>query len=197
MSIKARPRHGYRIALLVALGFAGICGAGLMVAQTSAAESSRSVVIDAVDSTGNAKTLQSWRNVYGSSAKTKAETRQLEIAVRNMSGTLPGDFNVEWFFVGRPAAGTRRFLYDKGSRRISLKPGAFEKFEVESKELSNYRYHSVTSGYVYRSGDRADGWIVRVKVGEDVVRTKASSPQLEQLEKDKEQFARFVKNARQ
>src|SRR4029079_3559913 len=159
--------------------------------------SSRSVVIDAVDSTGNAATLQSWRNVYGSSAKTKAETRQLDIAVRNMSGTLPGDFKVEWFFVGKPAAGTRRFLYDKGSRQISLKPGAFEKFEVESKQLNNYRYHSVSSGYVYRSGDRADGWIVRVKVGDDVVRSKASSPQLEELEKNKDEFERFVKNGRQ
>jgi hypothetical protein len=186
-------------ASLIGAAALGICIATLAVAQNAAAPvsaTSRSVVIDAVDSTGNAATLKSWRNVYGSSARTKAETRQLEIAVRNMSGTLPGDFNVEWFFVGRPAAGTRRFLYDKGSRRISLKPGAFEKFEVESKELSNYRYHSVSSGYVYRSGDRADGWIVRVKVGDDVVRTKASSPQLEELEKNKDQFERFVKDGR-
>jgi hypothetical protein len=173
-----------------------VCAAALSAANAQTAGTSRSVTIDAVDSAGNAATLKSWRNVYGSNSRTKAETRQLEIAVRNMSGTLPGEFNVEWYFVGRPAAGTRRFLYDKGSRRISLKPGAFEKFEVESKELNNYRYHSAYSGYVYRSGDRADGWIVRVKVDDDIVRTKASSAQLEALEKDKTQFDRFVKDAR-
>ena len=171
-------------------------GTAAVPAHAQTAATSRSVTIDAVDSAGNAATLKSWRNVYGSNSRTKAETRQLEIAVRNMSGTLPGDFEVEWFFVGRPAAGTRRFLYDKGSRRISLKPGAFEKFDVESKELNNYRYRSAYSGYVYRSGDRADGWIVRVKVGEDVVRTKASTVQLEAIEKDKVQFERFVKDAR-
>lgn len=193
MWIKPLRRHA-RCSALWAL--ASLCALDGPVHAQSAADTSRSVTIDAVDSKGNAKTLQSWRNVYGSTSRSKAETRALEIAVRNMSGTLPGDFNVEWFFVGRPAAGTRRFLYDKGSRRMTLKPGAFEKFEVESKELSSYRYHSVSGGYVYRSGDRADGWIVRVKVGDDVVRTKGSSPQLEELEKDKEQFERFVKNAR-
>jgi hypothetical protein len=193
-SVSTRP---FCFALL-AIVSSGICMPERGFAQTSpAAASSRSVVIDAVDSAGNATTLQSWRNVYGSSAKTKAETRQLDIAVRNLSGTLPGEFKVEWFFVGKPAAGTRRFLYDKGSRQMSLKPGAFEKFEVESKQLNNYRYHSVSSGYVYRSGDRADGWIVRVKVGDDVVRTKASSPQLEELEKNKDEFERFLKNGRE
>ena len=162
----------------------------LLRAQTPA--TSKSVTIDVAENAGDSTTLDSWRNVYGSNSRTKAVTRQLTITVRNMSGTLPAELNVEWHFVGKPSGGTRRFLYDKGSKSVSLKPGAFEKLQVESKELSNYKYTSVFSGYTYRSGDKADGWIIRTKVGDEVVRVKASSPQLEQLEKNAEEFKRFV-----
>ena len=166
----------------------------LLRAQTPA--TSKSVAIDVADNAGDSTTLDSWRNVYGSNARTKAVTRELTITVRNMSGTLPAEFKVEWYFVGKPSGGTQRFLYDKGSKSVSLKPGAFEKLQVESKELSNYKYTSVFRGYTYRSGDKADGWIIRAKVGDEVVRVKASSPQLELLEKNAEEFKRFVAKPR-
>lgn len=169
---------------------------GLSIASAQTVATSKSVTIEAMDTAGNATTMDGWRSVYGSFNRTKASTRELGITVRNMSGTLPGDFEVEWYFVGKRAGGTRRFLYDRGSRRTSLKPGAFEKFVVESKELSSSRSHSAFSGYTYHSGDKADGWIVRAKVGDEVVRVKASSAQLEQLEKDREQFRRFVEDSR-
>jgi hypothetical protein len=156
---------------------------------------SKSVYIEVVEAAGNAATLDSWRSVYGSNSRTQAATRELGITVRNMSAA-PGQFEIEWYFVGKPANGTRRFLYDKGSRRVSLQPGALEKFAIESKELTNYRYHSVYSGYSYKSGDKADGWILRAKVGDEVVRVKASNPQLEQLEKNKAEFAKFVADMR-
>jgi len=157
---------------------------------------SKSATIEVSDSEGNSQTLDRWRSSYGSTSRTKAVSRELGITVRNMSGTLPAEFEVEWYFFGKPAQGSRRFIYDKGSKRLSLKPGTFDKFLVTSKELSNYRYNSAVSNRTYHSGEKAEGWIVRVKSGDEVVRVKASSPQLEQIEKNPPEFQKYVAEAR-
>ena len=163
-------------------------------AQEQAA--SKSATVDVVESNGNAATLDSWVSAYGSFDKTKATTRALGITVRNMSASAPGDFEIEWFFFGKPANGGKRFLYDKGAQRLAVKPSAFEKFAVASKELTSERYHSAGTGYTYHSGDKADGWIVRVKSGGEVIRVKGSSVQFEQLEHDKAGFELMLKNMR-
>ena len=157
---------------------------------------SKSATVDVVESNGNAATLDSWASAYGSFDKTKATTRALGITVRNMSATLPGEFEIEWFFFGKPANGSKRFLYDKGAQLLAVKPSAFEKFAVASKELTSERYHSAGTGYTYHSGDKADGWIVRVKSGGEVIRVKGSNPQMEQLEHDKAAFEAMLKNMR-
>ncbi len=146
-----------------------------------------------MEGNGDSKTTNNFRSYDGSYSKTRTATRELAITVRNMSA-IPGKFTIEWFFVGKPANGTRRFLYDQGTREVTLGPSAFEKFPVESKELSSQTsrdtYYSFN--YSYKSGDRPDGWIIRAKVGDDVVRVKASNAQLEQLESNKEEFAKFI-----
>ena len=166
-------------------------------ARAQAPATSKSATVDVVESNGNAATINSWASAYGSFDKTKATTRALGITVRNMSATATGEFEVEWFFFGKPANGSKRFLYDKGAQRIAVKPSAFEKFAVGSKELTSSRYRSAYSGYTYHSGDKPDGWIVRVKVGGEVIRVKGSNPQLEQLEQDKAGFEAMQKNMRE
>jgi hypothetical protein len=168
---------------------------GLLAANGQAPAGSKSVLLEAVEAAGDATTLNNWRSIYGSVSKTQATSRELGITVRNMSA-LPGEFDIEWYFVAKPAAGTRRFLYDKGEKHVSLKPSAFEKFAVESRELTNHRYNSAFSGYSYKSGDKSDGWILRARVGEEIVRVKASNPQLEQLVGNKEEFKKFVEAMR-
>ena len=168
----------------------------ILPARAQAPAASKSASVDVAESNGSAATLDSWTSAYGSFDKTKATTRALGITVRNMSATAPGDFEVEWFFFGKPANGSKRFLYDKGSQRLTVKPSAFEKFAVASKELTSQRYHSAYSGYTSHSGDKADGWIVRVKSGGEVIRVKGSNAQLEQLEKDKPGFEAMLKNMR-
>lgn len=163
-------------------------------ARAQAPATSKSATVDVVESSGTAATINSWATAYGSFDKTKATTRALGITVRNMSATLPGEFEIEWFFFGKPANGSKRFLYDKGAQRLAVKPSVFEKFAVGSKELTSERYHSAGTGYTYHSGDKADGWIVRVKSGGEVIRVKGSSPQLEQLEHDKASFGIMLKN---
>jgi hypothetical protein len=160
--------------------------------QTPAA--SKSVFLDAVESTGNAKTVVHGRDVYGGYNQTRTSSRALAITVRNMSA-LPGEFEIEWYFFGKPASGTGRFLYDKGSQKVSIAPGAFQKVSVDSKELSAHTVRDYYYwGYNYTSGDKADGWIIRAKVGDEVVRVKASSALLEQMTADKEAFARLTKD---
>jgi hypothetical protein len=110
---------------------------------------------------------------------------------------LPGEFQIEWYFFGKPANGTGRFLYDKGSKKVMLAPGATEKVSIDSKELSNHTYRGdgyYWYGYNYTSGDKADGWIIRAKVGEEVVRLKASNPVLEQLSQNPDAFAKLTKD---
>ncbi len=180
------------LAVLCTLLAVGSAWAQAPVPASGAGGSSKSVFIDASESTGDSKTTNNWRYSDGSYSKTKVATRELNITVRNMSA-LPGQFTVEWFFVGKPSSGTRRFLYDKGQRNVTLAPSAFEKISVESKELTSnsvrdYYYY----GYSYKSGDKPDGWIIRAKVGDEVVRVKTSSPQLDQLESNKAEFERFV-----
>ena len=169
---------------------ASLLAVSSLLAQVPA--SSKSVFIDAVESTGDSKTINNWRYSDGSYNKTKVATRELNITVRNMAA-LPGQFTIEWFFVGKPATGTRRFLYDKGERNVTLAPNAFDKVSVESKELtSNTIRDTFYTGYSYKSGDKPDGWIVRAKVGDEIVRVKTSSPQLEQLHSNKDEFDKLV-----
>lgn len=165
------------------------------LSYSQAPAKSKSVTLMVTENSGSSTTTERWRNFHGTSSRTKSVTREISIMVRNMSAA-PGEFELEWYFVGKTSTGQKRLVYDKGSRPVILKPGAFEKFEVESKELSNLRYRSGISGYSYQAGDKPDGWIIRAKVGDEVVRVKASSPQLEQLEKDPLQFEKFVQEMR-
>ena len=165
-------------------------------AHAQAPATSKSATLDVAESQGNAATLARWASSYGSFDKTKAITRALGITVRNMSTNTPGDFEIEWFFFGKPAGGGKRFLYDKGSQRLAMKPSAMEKFVAGSKELVSARYHSAYSGYTYHSGQKADGWIVRVKSGDEVIRVKGSDAQMEQLEHDKVGFEAMRKTLR-
>jgi len=175
----------------VVVAVLGILGL-ISTVSAQAPATSRSVFLDAVESGGDSKTTNNWRTYDGSYSKTKVATRELAITVRNMSA-IPGKFTIEYYFVGKPANGTRRFLYDQGTKEVTLAPNAFQKISVESKELSSSSVRDYYwYGYSYKSGDKPDGWIIRAKVGDEVVRVKTSSPQLDQLEKDKDEFAKFV-----
>jgi hypothetical protein len=163
---------------------------------TVPAATSKSVFLDAVESTASSTTVNHWRDISGNYSQTKISSKELNITVRNMS-QLPGEFEIEWYFFGKPANGTGRFLYDKGSKKVSIAPGAFQKLPVDSKELSN---HTVRDyywyGYTYSSGDKADGWVIRAKVGEEVVRVKASNPLLEQMASDPDGFTKLTNKTR-
>jgi hypothetical protein len=171
--------------------------AGQVCAQAQApAATSKSVFLDVVESTGSSKTVNHWRDISGNYSQTRTSSRELNVTVRNMSAA-PGEFEIEWYFFGKPASGSGRFLYDKGSKKVSLAPSAFEKVAIDSKELSAHTVRDYYYwGYNYSSGDKADGWIIRAKVGEEVVRVKASTALLEQMAADPAAFARATKSTK-
>jgi hypothetical protein len=166
------------------------------VALAEPALQSRNVSIEVKEAADAATVDRGTGNARHS--KTVVAKRELTITARNMSVSLPGEFEIEWFFVAKTPGGERRFLFDKGSRRIALQPGLTEKFVTESKELTNERSIRTDGNatYTYNRGGKPDGWIVRAKVREEVVCLKASRAQLEQLAKDSAQFQKFVEKIR-
>ena len=128
------------------------------------------------------------RGYYGSYSRTEVKTTTLEIQLRNMAH-VPGTFDLEWIFFGRN--GARRFIYDVGTDKVELPGGGFKIAVAHSNELESSKYRGYY--YQYRSGDRPDGWLVRAKIGEEVIRTKASSPQIETLGQSKTQLERMMK----
>jgi len=157
---------------------------------------SKSVYLDVVESQGSSTTVNHWRDISGNYSQTKTSSRELAVTVRNMD-SAPGEFEIEWYFFGKPAGGTGRFLYDKGSKKVSVAPGASAKLAIDSKELSantirDYYYY----GYNYSSGDKADGWVIRAKVGEEVIRVKGSNPLLEQTAQDPAGFEKITKSTK-
>ncbi|EDY21159.1 hypothetical protein CfE428DRAFT_1452 [Chthoniobacter flavus Ellin428] len=185
-----------RLGLLSVLIFGMAFSGQGQVPGTAVPATSKSVFLDAVESTANSSTVNHWRDISGDYSQTKTSSKELDITVRNMS-QLPGEFEIEWYFFGKPANGSGRFLYDQGSKKISVTPGAFLKVPVESKGLSA---HTVRGyywyGYNYTSGDKADGWVIRAKVGDEVVRVKASNPLLEQMASDPAGFTKLTSHTK-
>jgi hypothetical protein len=152
---------------------------------------SKSAYLDVKYVTAGTATDVHWRSVYGSFGKTQHESKALLIEVRNMSQN-PAKFGIEWYFIGKPIRGTTRFIYDHGSKEVELAGGALTRLEVASDELSSTRYRSSSGRYYYKSGDKADGWIVRALAGGEVIRVKASSSQYEKYGSDNEQLKQLM-----
>ena len=151
------------------------------------AAQSRSVYLDVKAATGGSSSVN-WRSYYGSSSRTDVKSTQLEIRLRNMAH-VPGSFTLEWIFFGRN--GARRFIYDVGTEAVELPGGGTETTGAVSEELESSRYRSYY-GYSYRSGDRPDGWLVLAKIGDEVIRSKGSSPQIEALGQSKPQLEKLL-----
>lgn len=187
--LRLRPR--VRTRLRVFSGLAPILLAAPIMAQTE----SKSAYLDVKYVTAGTATDVHWRSVYGSYGKTQRQSKALLIEVRNMS-KLPGKFCIEWYFIGKPVSGSMRFIYDHGSKQVELSGGDFTKLEIESDELKSTRWRSSTGRYYYQKGDKADGWLVRALVGDEVIRVAASGPAYEKRGRDEEQLKRLIERAR-
>src|SRR3712207_3744293 len=61
----------------------------------------------------------------------------LEVQVRNM-GQVQDKATLEWYFYAKPVAGgDDLFVFDQGTRELTLDPGSTDKLTVSSKELTS------------------------------------------------------------
>jgi uncharacterized protein DUF4339 len=139
---------------------------------------------------GSGAATTSGQYVYGSST-TYTKAQKINIHVRNLKHE-PDEVEVEWFFFGKPATGNKRFMYDKGIKKLAIKAGGWEDTQVTSKELESKVYNYDTTNQ-YKRGQKAEGWIVRVKAGEKIIALQASSATLEDLAKNPGEFESVLK----
>jgi hypothetical protein len=149
-------------------------------------------------------TLDAKALTAGSGAKTGASTYWVrdrsyesgfvvEVALRTL-GREPVKAELEWFFTAKPMAGGKSFVFDKGSKELEVVPGPGLKEVLESETVSGRRadYNYYGGGRV-ESGQKKEGWIIRVKENGVVTRIKASSTTLEAIAKDQVQLDSLIK----
>lgn len=123
--------------------------------------------------------------------RTKSSKVGLEVEVRNL-GNRYETATLEWFFFGKPVTKGEPFIFDQGSKTVTLNGFDIQEMRVESTEVSNTvrkrsrsRY-SRTSWYgrgssnVTKSGHKLAGWIVRLVADGTVLQVRSSSPSLEE-----------------
>lgn len=156
---------------------------------------SKMVALDATTDIEKQDTNYNWVKPSGRYKKTTETTTALTITARNASPSLDGEFTIEWWFVAKKLHGSTngfgQFAQSNGSKTISLKAGTSEVVVAESdpeKLVTKHKIHHPTHEY----GKKVEGWIVRAKVGDEVVRVKASTPMLEAMASNKIEFDKFV-----
>ena len=158
----------------------------------ASAVTSKSCSLDVVESAGTGtKSTITQTYAFGSTMSAKLATSKLTITLRNMAAQ-PGDFTVEYYYVGKSLRNGETFCYDKGSKAVPLGGGAFQNVVVESKSLESHTYRAGYDGHSNKMGEKPGGWIVLVKAGSAIVATKTSSSQLDDLLSDKDAFDKFV-----
>ena len=131
--------------------------------------------------------------------ETNKQSESVQVSVRNF-GQLPDTVQVEWYFVAAPAAHNtldKQFIYDQGTKSVTIAPGATETFPVDSKEIASQikrhnqvhldkkgNFHSEHSGKEKEVGAVLDGWMVRVVADGRALDAKASKDQLMDIVKD-------------
>lgn len=136
--------------------------------------------------------------------QTASASEAVHISVRNFSAQ-PDTAHVEWYFVAQPVkpepgkpASEQQFVFDKGAKDVSLAANGTQTFDVESKEITatvarrdqarvgragkvNVNRNSLGA---QQTGDKLDGWMVRVVADGKTVAAKGSSSSLEDIAKD-------------
>lgn len=119
----------------------------------------------------------------------------IEVQFRNAGeAATPGEYMLEWFFVGKDVKTKERWVFDAGSRRLD---GTEDNIDIASKVLKEHREHNSstslagaviegnaptqTSSRKFKTGDKIEGWIVRLRRGGVIIKTDASLSELRDL----------------
>ena len=192
-----------------------LIGAGSLSAQTADRRLSLSMEVRPVSSGGATRSKNSLHMHEGQKLPGYVQTRKndfsstrkrgsgvgLDVEVRNFS-QLSAEAVVEWYFVGKPVTGQDLFVFDQGSKALTIASGSREIIGAESSELTSTvkKHLTLRSGYaggfqnnlpsasVKKSGSKVAGWIVRLIAGSQVLQVRASSPSLETTGRNESQL---------
>lgn len=197
---------------------AAVVGAGTLPAQSPGRKHSLSMDVRPISSGGATRSKsnlnihegQQYPGYYQTQDQNFSSTRKrgsgvgLAVEVRNLS-RFTDQVELEWYFLGKPARGGDLFVFDLGSRPLSVGSASREIVEIESDRLTstvektlNFRsgydggfQNNLPSASVKKSGSKVAGWIVRLMADNQVLQVRASSPSLERLGQDGEQLLRL------
>ena len=140
-------------------------------------------------------------NISGQATKTRIRNSRntLEILVRNL-GRAEETAHLEWYFLAKDVGSGNTYVWHQDWHDFTLLPSAQSKELAESENLvttavRTLSYHSTGSTYSQEvvTGGRSVGWIVRMLVGDKLVKVRASNPALEQTGSDPAQMAALLK----
>jgi hypothetical protein len=127
-----------------------------------------------------------------SQKRNKESAIGLDVQVRNV-GRTADQAKLDWFFFARPVKDGDLYIFDRGSKDITVDASSTLKVPLESKALHSSTVkqlhttngvnalgnHIPPSASVQKRGSVVGGWIVRLIVDGDVAVVRASSPSLE------------------
>jgi hypothetical protein len=134
------------------------------------------------------------------SNRTKNSGLGLDVKVRNLA-PAQDQATIEWYFFGKAVEKNnlgKEFIFDTGSKQISINPGAEEDLPVRSSDLTmkEERHLHINTGTsstggaippaasTKKSGAKVSGWMVRLIAEGKVLAVRASSTTLEDLAKN-------------
>ena len=128
-------------------------------------------------SAGGKSTDVEWSTTWGSYIKNKTSTRNLAIKVSTFSRD-PIRVKVEWGWTTKPEGGNARSVHRGGEQIIALMQGR-DASVVGGMSVTGRDENYEALGVRERSGDRYEGWLVRVLDGKGrIIATAASLPHL-------------------
>jgi hypothetical protein len=194
-----------------------LAGAGPLSAQSPPSNHSLSMEVRPVSSGGTTRTSNNLyarkkddpgtayqpRYSYYSSVRIRESHVGLQIEVRNF-GRQKTEAVIEWYFIGKPAAGNNLFVFDQGSKTVEVPAAHREIVQVKSKEVTNTtetkrrRYtfwDDPDEGRRYsnirKSGYKVAGWITRLTVDGKVMQVRGSTPSIETIGRSETELRRL------
>jgi hypothetical protein len=152
--------------------------------QPAGAKIRRSLFIDVKELSSDRSAMS-----YGVTSKTRHFQKEKTYQVMVKNSGLEESFTIEGYFIAAPAGGEGRRVYDRHSDTATIKGGGLHRVEW-SLALSSHTEKTYGTGRTLsRTGLRAEGWIVRIKAGDEVVAIKTSGGVLDSIIRDPAQMA--------
>ncbi len=122
-----------------------------------------------------------WETRWGSYSRDLSSRIAVEVDLFNMRSD-PADLMIETLFVARPSSGSERWIFDRQTERIKLDQN-FNTVVISkplTASVSFYRFSRTRR----TTGDRIEGYIIRVLHGGDVLQVESSSHPLRRIGED-------------